>query len=247
MKERMAKPLMMIIALLIAVIMVRLGVWQLGRAEEKQAILDGQISASTMQPVSLNSYANEAEFEQLVRFRPVAATGHYAHELSILIDNQVLDSRVGYRLFTPFNLAGNDWWVMVDRGWVPVGEDRAKLPPFDTEPQSHRVLGRFNMPPAKPPLWNASTPVSVGDVWQYLPIDIAAHQLNLKLLPMVLELATDFDREIDANLIRRWQKIDDKWVAMHHGYAFQWFAMALAFLLACVILALRSTKPKTTD
>lgn len=221
--------------------MLRLGVWQLDRAEQKQILLD-QVKERTQLPaVDLCQLIQEVYGESLTvnRFRKVFAEGRYQPESSIYIDNQVVNSKVGYSLQTPFILEKCNTWVMVDRGWLAVGLSRETLPEFETTRTKHLIQGRLNLPAAKPPLWSDEYPVAVGQVWQYLPIDDYAQQMGLKVLPLVLELAPDYENELEQTLVRQWAQIDDQWVAKHQGYAFQWFAMAVAFLIACIVLIVR--------
>ncbi|MFT5137828.1 MAG: surfeit locus 1 family protein [Arenicella sp.] len=249
---RLKKPILMLLGLAGCLIMISLGNWQLSRADQKQAILDQVQQRSAIAPVSLASILPQpstsgftkepTNFKQL-SFKQVIADGRYAADQSVFIDNKVVASRVGYTLLTPFKIEGSEWWILVDRGWLSVGESRASLPQFETESAMVRLNGRLNMPPAQPPLWNDRYPVSKGAVWQYLPISDYAQQMKLNLLPLVLELAPTQSSEIDQNLIRQWSAIDDQWVAKHQGYAFQWFAMAFAFFIACSVLAYRSFKP----
>jgi cytochrome oxidase assembly protein ShyY1 len=44
-----------------------------------------------------------------------------------LIDNMVKQRKAGYFVITPFALAGGGW-VLVNRGWVPLGASRAQRP-----------------------------------------------------------------------------------------------------------------------
>ena len=241
----------MLLGLAICSIMIGLGYWQLSRADQKQAILDQVQQRSAIDPVSLASILPQlspsgseqslTNFNELT-YRQVFTDGQYAADQSAFIDNKVLASRVGYKLLTPFKIADSAWWILVDRGWLSVGESRATLPQFSTDSAMVRLSGRLNMPPAQPPLWNDRYPVSKGSVWQYLPISDYAQQMKLNLLPLVLELAPTQSSEIDQNLLRQWSAIDDQWVAKHQGYAFQWFAMAFAFFIACSVLVYRSFK-----
>ncbi|MEM7358531.1 MAG: SURF1 family protein [Pseudomonadota bacterium] len=238
------KATLLLFGLIICLSMIRLGYWQLGRAVEKQQILDQVQQRAQIDSVPLSDLvfsANEADFEEYV-YRQVMNTGTYLVDKSIFIDNQVKDSKVGYRLLTPMTLPGKEWHVLVDRGWIGVGESRAVLPQFTTAPGEVTLGGRLQRPAAKPPLWNDEYPVSKDQVWQFLPIDEYAGQMQLKLMPLVLELAPDDESEIEASLQREWARIDDQWVAKHRGYAFQWFAMAAAFFVACMILFIRSRR-----
>ena len=259
---RLKKPILMLLGLAACLIMIGLGNWQLSRADHKQAILDRVQERSAIDPVSLASILTQfsprgsdqstGSSEQFIErainlkaltFKQVFADGQYAAQKSVFIDNKVVASRVGYKLLTPFKIEGSEWWILVDRGWLSVGESRASLPQFATDSAMLRLTGRLNMPPAQPPLWSDRYPISKGAVWQYMPISDYAQQMKLNLLPLVLELAPTQSSEIDQNLLRQWSAIDDQWVAKHQGYAFQWFAMALAFFIACSVLAYRSFKP----
>ena len=178
------------------------------------------------------------------------------HEKSIYVDNQVVAGQVGYRVFTPFMLDGGQF-VMIDRGWISVGSSRANLPEFTT-PDIHQVLhGRLNSAPAQPPLWNDDYPVAQGSVWAYLPLDEYASQMQLTLLPLVVELAplqADGAEALEtadvvsnsggAQFVIAWQNIGDEWVAKHQGYAFQWLMMAVAFFIACLVLLVRFSMKK---
>ncbi|MFT6710666.1 MAG: surfeit locus 1 family protein [Arenicella sp.] len=249
---RLKKPILMLLGLAACFIMIGLGNWQLSRADQKQAILDQVQQRSAIAPVSLSSIlpqpstigvTNKSTNFKELSFKQIFANGRYAADQSVFIDNKVVASRVGYTLLTPFKIEGSEWWILVDRGWLSVGESRASLPQFATDSAMLRLTGRLNKPAAQPPLWSDRYPVSQGAVWQYLPISDYAQQMKLNLLPLVLELAPTQSSEIDQNLIRQWSAIDDQWVAKHQGYAFQWFAMALAFFIACSVLAYRSFKP----
>jgi len=235
----------MIIGLLICLGMLRLGVWQLDRADEKQMLLDQVQDRAQQKPVDLSSIVGilDAANTQNYRFKSVVVTGRYAPNSSVYIDNKVVNSKVGYTVLTPLQVVDTPWWIMVDRGWLSAGLDRANLPPFKTDRSAHQLNGRLNLLPPKPPLWDDDYPVADGALWQYFSIAEYTAQTQLQLLPMVLELAPETTIEVDPQLIRRWAKIDDQWVAKHHGYAVQWFAMAAAFLIACVVLIVR-TKTK---
>ena len=242
MSKYFKKPLLMLIGLLICLGMLRLGVLQLDRADEKQTLLDQVLERAQQPAVNLSSIATELNSAdtQSSRFKRVMATGRYAPNHSIYIDNRVLNSNVGYAVLTPLKIDNSPWWIMVDRGWLSAGLSREKRPDFITSPKMQQLIGRLNLLPQKPPLWDEDYPVANGALWQYFSIAEYSAQTQLQILPLVLELAPESTSEVDPNLIRSWAKIDDQWVARHHAYAVQWFAMAAAFLIACIVLIIRT-------
>ena len=245
--KKLKTPLLLIAAVLIALIMLRLGVWQLDRAEQKRLILSDQQAKATQPAADLKNLIEAllAGDVSALRFSPVNVKGRFLPEKSIYLDNQVVGGQVGYKVFTPFVLDGSDWSVLVNRGWLPVGESRLQLPTFKTSSQALTLTGRLNLPPPPPPMWSDKYPVVNGEVWQFLPIKQVQAQMQLMILPLVVELAPDYTGEAELALVRRWAQIDDKWVAKHQAYAVQWFAMALAFLIACVVLLIKVNRART--
>lgn len=240
------KPILMIAAVIICLAMVRLGFWQLDRASQKQAILQQSQQLASQARVNLDLLVDQVETSPKdLRFRQVSVSGKYLSGHTIFIDNQVVESKVGYWVITPFQLARVDKVVMVNRGWVSVGESRDLLPDITTPETDLVVNGRLNMPPAQPPLWNDDYAVNDGQRWQYLPIDEFASQTQLDVLPLVVELAPA--PQAEASFVRQWPTIDDEWVGKHKAYAVQWFSMAAVFFIACLILLLRSFSKAKED
>lgn len=243
-------PVLLLAAVIMILAMLRLGIWQLSRADEKQSILDlskARAASQPLRPTELLETTQPEHWQAELRFQPVEVTGRLLKDRSILIENQVVDKQGGYQLITPFEIEGSDWLIMVSRGWLPAGASRQDLPKFDTPDGRLTLTGRLNTPPAQPPIWNDDYPVNEGAVWQFLPIKTYAKQIQASVLPLVVELAPERVGDSLANdnslatkgLKVAWQEIDDHWVAKHKAYAFQWFAMALAFFIACLVLLLK--------
>ena len=229
------KPVLCLLAAIIILVMLRLAVWQLDRAEAKRQIAS-QLYSRTEQAAKPLSDLLDVNSTDL-RFRNVILEGQFIADKTIFLDNQVINGSVGYQVFTPFLVSSSQTSVLLARGWVAVGETRDVLPTISTDTTSQVVTGRFNLPAVRPPLWDEKYDVVDGQRWQFLPMQEVSQQLGLDLFPLVVELAPD---EVGANaLVRKWPKIDDQWVAKHQGYAFQWFAMAAAFFIACLVLLFR--------
>ncbi len=244
MSAKIKIPILLIFAVVIILAMLRLAVWQLDRAEQKQVTLDQVTDRANEAAVKLVSLLKGLDVDK-DQYRNVTVNGRYLHKQSIYIDNQVVKGQVGYLVFTPLQFDESDRVVMVNRGWLPVGESRNKLP-FIPNPIKLQVLdGRLNTPPAQPPLWNDDYSVFQDKVWAYLPLDEYAVQMQLKILPLVLELApTIHDSDSVFKVVR--PVINDQWVAKHKGYAFQWLMMAIAFFITCCILLLRTIRQKNS-
>lgn len=236
-------PIMLIVGVVVILAMLRLGVWQLDRAQQKQTLLDQvqQRADSEAKPLTqLHAGTALSGWQTEFRFQPVKMTGQYHAHSTILIENQVLNKQVGYLVITPFEVQGLEQWVMVARGWVNAGATREERPNVSTPEGNVTIEGRLNAPPAQPPLWNSDYAVNQGEVWQYLPIDLYAKQIQQPVLPLMVELAPE--NAGTQGLHTYWQAINDQGVAKHNGYAFQWFAMALAFFVACLVLLIKKKR-----
>lgn len=108
-------------------ILIALGIWQLGRSEEKRLFLEKQEQKLASSEILQLSSATEDDAVAL-RYKKVQATGHYDQAHQFLIDNQINEGKAGYFVLTPFILQGGAKAVLVNRGWVPLNQKRSVLP-----------------------------------------------------------------------------------------------------------------------
>lgn len=223
------------IALVLALIalFVRLGFWQLARAEEKRALLDAQNERALLPPLTrLPSDAESAH----ARYRRVSIAGRYDPARQILLDNQVYNGRAGYQALTPLHPLSGGCAVLVNRGWVPAGADRNALPPVPMTQIEGLVEGRIDYYPSVGMRLQGADQLAPGYpvVVQNLDAAQLAGRLGYCLLPYQIQLAPD----AGEGYVREWkmQHIDpDKSL----GYAFQWFAMAAGLAIYSAWIATR--------
>lgn len=234
----MKKIVLYICAVLIVAAMVKLGLWQQNRADEKQAIQDYVISqAATPLDLNVSSVAEDNLYQQAF------GEGEYLQGQSILIDSQVHKGNVGYHVVTPFKLVDSEQIVLVNSGWVPAGASRNIQPKVSMPNGQLKVYGRLQKPHAKPPIWDDATPLIQNGFWQYLSLDYYAFKNNIQLLsPLILELEPSLEGV--GGFQRKWRVYDDTWVNRHKAYSLQWFSMAVAFIFMCLVLELRSRKAR---
>jgi surfeit locus 1 family protein len=210
---------------LLVALFVSLGAWQLHRAEEKQAILAQMEQRGAVAPASLpDTLSDPAAW----RYRPVVAEGRYDPVLQILLDNQVLDGRVGYRVLTPLRRPGRSEAVLVDRGWIPAPADRGVLPEVSVGPGLRRVQGTLYVPYGEGFRIGAVSDEVVG--WprrvQYLDFEAISRMLPYPVAPYLIRL----DPGAADGYTRRWPTAPFS-PDRHLGYAVQWFALAAAVLV----------------
>ena len=178
------------------------------------------------------------------QYRQVTASGRYDIDHQLLLDNRLHQGRAGYHVLTPLQLAGVDVTVLVNRGWVPVGNTRAVLPELPGPAGEIALSALVTLPPGEVFLLDTvEEPVS-GWPQVVQSIDIAAleDRLGYPLLPLVLQLDAD-----DAHgFIRDWKPVYGIPPAKHRAYAMQWFTLALVLAMIYVgVNTRRIRKPGT--
>lgn len=205
-----------------------LGIWQLGRAEEKRAFLKQQEQGSASSETIQLSTAIEDNVDSL-RYKKVQATGHYDQAHQFLIDNQISAGKAGYFVLTPFVLQGEAKAVLVNRGWVPLNQDRSVLPDVQIKNEQTVVTGRINrFPGVGIKLAGAEIPTdSWPSVVQVVDSQVLAKKLAYPLFTFQIEL----DKDRPEGFKREWQTTTIMLPEQHTAYAIQWFALAITLTI----------------
>jgi surfeit locus 1 family protein len=219
--------------LLIFPLLLSLGIWQLNRAaEKKQMILDREARVS-LAALNLNRTDRLGESD---RYRPARATGEFDTERQWLIDNRVLNGRPGYHVYSLVRLRDDGRWLLVNRGWVALGPDRAELPDLPLPGGEVVLTGRLDRTASVG--WRmGEADLTIGPLQtvQTFEIEELASALGRELLPLLLVL----DEGQPGTLTRDWTPSEAISPQKHVGYAVQWFALALALVIIVLGILLR--------
>jgi surfeit locus 1 family protein len=212
--------------------LISLGRWQLRRAEEKRLLFDS--FAAGMDATLPIDWGTPA----LRRYQHVEAAGHYDQDRQVLIDNMVNGGRAGYFVITPFALTGGGW-VLVNRGWVPLGASRAERPLIPVGGDTRRVRGRADHMPS--PGIQMGTKALLAPPY---PV-VAAFPSRAEIARLLGEAsfipATDLvllDPGEPDGYVRNWTA--PGFPPMRHiAYAVQWFALALTLFVIYIVTNLK--------
>lgn len=203
---------------------VALGRWQLDRAhmrEERAARYD---SLAKLAPVLIGEQVVDGVDAAALDYRRVLARGEWLTEYGIFLDNQVHQGQAGYHVYMPLRLVGSGMSVLVNRGWVAAGRDRAHLPEIKTQGGSVEVYGNAQLPAHFKEL---GTAYREGRVWQNVTPERFTAWSGLKLQPVIIRQTDD----PGDSLVRVWPR-PDSGADRNRAYALQWFALAgLTFML----------------
>lgn len=210
------------------------GIWQLRRAEQKQALLEDFAASAKIEVLS--EPIPDAELEQST-FRPLRLTGRYDAAHQFLLDVMVHDGQVGYHVLTPLRRGGVA--VLVNRGWLPADADRKTLPDVAVDAGEREISGLIaplpraglDLAAAAPepgsPWPRRLTFPSAEDIRGHLDYDVAGYQLLL-------------DPDADDGFVRDWRPALMS-PGQHLSYSVQWFGLAVALVIIFVIVNLQKT------
>ncbi|MDQ1309557.1 MAG: SURF1-like protein [Pseudomonadota bacterium] len=239
-KRSFAPPVWTVVLTALGVaIFVALGYWQLGRAQEKQARFDAFMSGSEdiVDATGLG-------FDELARYQRVRLRGSYDATRQILLDNMPSAAgRPGYRVLTPLERADGRGWVLVDRGWVPLGLTRDELPNVAVGAGERELTGTLDGLPI--PGVRVGPAAAPG----------AASWPRVLLFPTEPDVESILGVEVESRIIlldagvpdgfeRKWRPALGFGPERHLGYAVQWFAFALVAIVLFVALNLKRAGPE---
>ncbi len=112
-----------------------LGMWQFARRAQAQAEIARIDANYDADPVPIDDALPElGSFDTSQRWLPVALEGSYIPDAELLVRGRPLSGQPGFEVLTPFLLDDGSVFV-VDRGWIPTGEDQDAPDSVPTPPE----------------------------------------------------------------------------------------------------------------
>jgi surfeit locus 1 family protein len=215
-----------IITLLLVPLFIGLGVWQLERAAWKQGLVDTHADRARLSPVSLDSLHDLWDVEP---YRRVFVRGYYDMEHQLLLDNRTYEGYAGYHVLTPLRLVDSGKTVLVNRGWVPVGNSRAVLPDIPGTTGEVLVDATIQVPPTK--LFRLGAMDEENKGWPQVVQQIEMNELEQRLGYPLQHLILLLDKDDEFGFIRDWRPVYGVTPDKHRAYAVQWFTLAAVLLM----------------
>ncbi len=224
-------------------VLIALGMWQLDRSEQKRAFLDAQEQAAATEILHLSAALDNNA--QVLKYRNVEATGHYDVAHQFLIDNQISDGKPGYFVLTPFILTGETKAVLVNRGWIPLTQNRSVVPDLQIAKTKATITGRINnFPSVGIKLVGAEIPTEGWpSIVQVVDSNVLAKKLGYPLFQFQVELA----KELADGYKREWHTSTIMQPEQHTAYAIQWFALALTLTILFIWYSFKNNDAKSKE
>jgi len=231
---------MTLLVIIGALILGRLGIWQLDRLAQRRA-LNSSLNTRMAQPAL--TLAGAAIDPAALEYRRGEVRGVYDPAQEIVLRNRELDGTPGVHILTPLRLSSSDTAVLVDRGWIPRDQaGPAARGAFPAPPGQVLVTGIARLSqdesaggPQDPPLGPDRRRL---DAWFHVDTTRIQQQAGYPLLPIFIEQQP---APGDPALPRR-VATADLGEGPHMGYAVQWFAFAIILMVGYIAFIYTHTK-----
>ncbi len=227
-----------------ALIMVRLGFWQLHRRTERLQRNATYISRTAEPPLRIGGPLDDPATAE---YRQALVEGDFDYEHEIILLGHTRRGEPGVHLLTPLRLTGEQA-VLVDRGWIPYDERDLAARAAYRGPEHATVRGRILLGGTMRSLLLSAPAASQPggpsvDAWSSVDLPRIQNQIPYTLMPFYVEQLPEPD---DPELPWRGEEIvlDE---GPHLSYAIQWFAFTIILLVGYTAVMLRSAQPFATS
>jgi len=212
-------------------LLIALSIWQWHRAEVKTQLLTRMADMSAAGSVNPQELMAESERADGVT---VEFEGHWVPPAVWLVDNQIVDGRVGYDVVVPVQVSGLEHLLLVNLGWVEAPPERARLPLINI-PSVLAIKGIYR---------GHTGGLLLGQnledkgVWpmriQQLNVDVLQRFLAKPIVPGVIYQQTN-------NYFHAHYRPVILAPERHRAYALQWALLATAWVLVLILLYRNTT------
>ena len=242
-----------IFVLVVVVVMINLGFWQLSRLDERKAA-NSIVTNAMKQPAEPLSTvlpagtASTTEEVKVVYYQPVYVTGTYRSDEQVLVNNRTNNGAPGYWVVTPLVLSDGTA-VAINRGWIPFsytadGSWEEFAPPKGTV----TVQGLLRQSQVRETNGLVSSPKDseVGTLRALARLDVGrlAQQIDERLIPGYISLRVQDPAQGELPVPVPLPELSQ---GPHLGYALQWFAFALLTIIVYPLLLRRYARRKKMD
>lgn len=227
-----------VVVLILAILFVNLGFWQLNRLEERRLVNAVGESRFAAEPVELGALLEGAgDDEESLEYRRATTTGVFHPEDEVLIRSQVHQGAAGFHVITPL-VTEDGSATLVNRGWIPLVLDQ--VPVDQAPPSAGTVTVEGWVRPTQVRGALSPTDPAQGRLITMSRVDVERirRQVPYDLDPVYLvRLGGEID---ELPVTAAPPSFDDE--GSHLAYAIQWFSFALIGVVGYFFLIRRSAR-----
>lgn len=217
-----------------ALIMARLGLWQLDRLEQRRELNARVAEQINLPPLDLNAaLLSDAGIDlSSLEYRTVTIHGYFDYTNEVALHSQVYENRIGVHLLTPFRLSDTNHAIVIDRGWIPLEEYSAGNSAQYQETGEVTLQGRLLQS------------VETGTIWRKVdPTPAPGERLSSLIYPNISRIAAQSVYPLPPVYVQASPSPDHTGLpyrtveeivlseGSHMSYALQWFAFTFILLV----------------
>ncbi|HEY2815093.1 MAG TPA: SURF1 family protein [Acidimicrobiales bacterium] len=234
-----------VLIVVLVIVMINLGFWQLRRLHEKKAY-NASVRANEAQPVqSVQDVLHPGEPVSVghgLNFRRVTATGTYDTSNEIIVRARSLNTEPGVWALTPLRLDDGSA-VIVLRGFLP-SQGTLERVPTDAEPPSGPITVTGLVQETQTAgTFEANDPAN-GKLTTMARVDVAriAKQMPYPIEPAYLQLQTQQPAQAGQQPLVVPEPVLDE--GPHFSYAVQWFIFSTIAVVGYPLILRRKARDK---
>ncbi|UZX03403.1 SURF1 family protein [Arthrobacter sp. CDRTa11] len=211
----------LLLAALFAAACVFLGRWQMDRRAETLAEINRVVSNYSAAPIPFADARDDfISLDPEKEWTQVELKGRYDVAGQRIVRNRPLNGQPGYEVVVPFRLDSGET-VVIDRGWLPIGNNNPGSPDSVPEPPSGEVTAVVRLKPGEPQLQRGAP------AGQLASIDLPTYsaELGYPLLTGAYgQLASESPPVADMPFPFPMPSTEE---GTHLSYSLQWFAFGV--------------------
>jgi cytochrome oxidase assembly protein ShyY1 len=226
-----------LLVIILVVVMVNLGFWQLHRLESRREF-NAEVRARSAEPVvPIETIVTDTTDPADVQWRTVTVTGSYLPDEQVVIVNRAQEGITGVNVVTPMELADGRL-VLINRGFVP---DTEPVPP----PTSGQVEVTGRLRETQKRSLGGLTEAD-GELTELFRVDIPrlAEQLPGPVVPVYVDLLSADPAQGSFPIRLPDPELSE---GSHLSYMFQWWIFSVCAIVGWVLAVRRSLRQHRKD
>lgn len=211
----------LLLAAIFATACVFLGRWQMDRRAETLAEINRVVSNYSATPIPFAQARNQfTQLDPAKEWTQVELKGTYDAAGQRIVRNRPLNGQPGYEVVVPFRL-GTGETVVIDRGWLPIGNRNPGSPDSVPAPPSGEVTAVVRLKHGEPELQRGAPEGQLASI----DLPTYAAQLGYPLLTGAYgQLASETPPAAEMPVAFPKPSTDE---GTHLSYSLQWFAFGV--------------------
>jgi cytochrome oxidase assembly protein ShyY1 len=211
----------LLLAAIFATACVFLGRWQMDRRAETLAEINRVLSNYSAAPVPFADVKDEFNrLEPEKEWTQVELKGHYDAAGQRIVRNRPLNGQPGYEVVVPFKLESGET-VVVDRGWLPIGNNNPGRPDSIPAPPPGDVTAVVRLKAGEPTLQRGAPDGQLASI----DLPVYAEELGYPILTGAYgQLASETPAPAEMPVPFPMPSTEE---GTHLSYSLQWFAFGV--------------------